>query len=115
MDFSMIRYILLVSLLVGLSIGAYSNPASSPSAFGFCPTDGIDLSPTSFASGQLSYTLTLSSGAYRLYMGNQYPILDIWGFYAVNKSEASANNFTASGPDDGEWINLCPTCQEADE
>lgn len=96
-----LRCVLLACLVAGLSTGAY--PAAAPSAFGQFATYGITASPTNFVSGQLTYELTLDSGAYILYGENKYPVVSIWGFYAVNKSDASTDNFIASGPDYGEW------------
>jgi len=92
---------LLACLTLGLSTAGNTDPAPAPSAFAYRPTHGVSI--LSFVSGQLSYTLTLASDAYFLCGGNEYPITDIWGFYAVNKTGNSDNDFTADGPAISEW------------
>ena len=77
--------------------------APDPSAFKPFPTYGIGLSPSGFISGTEDYTLTVFSGAYLSFAGYQYPITLTWGFYAVNKTGNSANDFQASGSDIGDW------------
>ena len=98
-SFARIAGLLCAIAFCGLSGGAYATPSAS--AFNPFPTYG--LSPILFTSGDLSYTLKLSSGAYLVYQGVQYPITQVWGFYAVNKTGLSGNDFTAGGSDNGDW------------
>lgn len=100
---TILRCAVLACLMSALAVSAYANPAPDPSAFTPFVVSGIDTSPTDFASGQLAYMLTINSGAYMLSEGHQYPIVSVWGFFAVDKTDDSANNFAASGPDLGEW------------
>ena len=93
--------LLCVISFVGLGGSAIANPAPAPSAFQHLPVHGI--TPVAFSSGTLGYTLTISTGAYLVYNSVHYPILLTWAFYAVNDTGSSANDFTASGPDIGEW------------
>jgi hypothetical protein len=77
--------------------------APAPGAFQLMPTYGVSFGPAEFLSGQLSYTVSLDSDAYIVYQETQYPITMVWGFFAVNTSEDSANCITATGPDFGDW------------
>lgn len=99
---TLLRCVLPACLAAGLSTGTYANPTPAPSAFDRHSTYGVGMSQE-FASGRLSYTLTLSSGAYVLHLGNKYPIVNVWGFYAVNQSKSDANDFRAGGPSHGQW------------
>lgn len=100
-------YKLILLLLICIVIGGLSadtaSAAPAPSGFGDYTTWGLGLTPE-FASGQQAYTMTLWSGAYVYANGIEYPITDIWGVYAVNKTEDNANDFLAAGSNVGEWV-----------
>ena len=98
-----VRTVCLALVCVTCALGASANPAPAPSAFNPFPIDGVSIAPPAFSSGQLMYTLELSWDAYLLFNSVQYPITLIWGFYAVNTTGSSANDFIAAGPDIGEW------------
>ena len=73
------------------------------SAFQAFPTYGISMLPGAFGSGQPTYDLTLSAGAYLLCQGTEYPIAKVWGFYALTSTGEDADRFTATGSDIGQW------------
>jgi len=93
--------VIFIILLLCCALAASGAPA--PSAFNPFSTHGIGMTPGGFISGITTYTLTVSSGAYVLSGGYQYPITLVWGFYAVNDTGDSANNFQASGENIGQW------------
>jgi hypothetical protein len=97
---------LLVCVAATLGLWARAaNAGSAPdaSSFALMPTHDVSFAWAEFGSGELSYTVTLASDAYIVYQGTQYPVTVLWGFYAVNKTGNSGNDFTATGADIGEW------------
>jgi len=106
MDKTRIVVLTILALILALGVCApvvRAASAPSASAFSVTPVYGIDWTPKAFASGELDYTLTLKSGAFLLFGGDQYQITQVWGFYAVNKTGEPANNFAAKGADSGDW------------
>ncbi len=93
--------VIFIILLFCCALAASGAPA--PPAFNPFPTHGIGMTPGGFISGITTYTLTVSSGAHLSSGGYQYPITLVWGFYAVNDTGDSANNFQASGESMGQW------------
>lgn len=93
--------LIVISISCGLLVTANAAPATS--AFTEYPTFGLTMLPDLLQSGQLTYTVSLSSGAYLQSGGVNFPITQVWGVYAVNKSGLSANDITASGSDNGDW------------
>lgn len=93
----------LTVLTAGASHQAIAASAPSASAFSERVIWGVDWSPAAFTPGLLDYTLTLHTGAGLLFGGYEYRITQVWGFYAVNKTGSSANDFVAGGVASGDW------------
>ncbi len=88
-------------LTIILAISAAAAPSAS--AFNDYQVFGVTMQPGGFASGSLAYDLILNAGAYLVYNNQNYAITEIWGFYALNNSGISANNFAATGSNLGKW------------
>lgn len=91
-------------VVIGVSCAHMACAAPAPSGFGDFATHGLTLTPSEFNSGELVYSLALSSGACVLSDGIEYPITHVWGFFAVNRSADASNDFTAAGSDLGQWV-----------
>jgi hypothetical protein len=109
------RLLLLSFAILCLGAGmSVADPVGGAASFGWFDVWGLTLNGAYSAGVPWTlpnagpYTLGLDHGAYILYGGYEYPIENVWGFWAVNSSGTHVmgglgNDFYASGSTENGW------------